>query len=47
MAVASHSPLLTRDGLPEITMPVTVAKPGGRKLVIEGMETGEKSKEVH
>jgi HSP20 family protein len=36
-----------RDGLLEITMPVTVTKPGGRKLVIEGLEAGKKSKEVH
>ena len=36
-----------RDGLLEITMPVTAAKPGGRKLVIEDLEAGKKSKEVH
>lgn len=36
-----------RDGLLEITMPVAAAKPGGRKLVIEGLEAGKKSKEIH
>lgn len=36
-----------RDGLLEITMPMTVVKAGGRKLVIEGLETGKSSKEVH
>jgi HSP20 family protein len=36
-----------RDGLLEITMPVTATKPGGRKLVIEGLEAGKQSKEVH
>jgi HSP20 family protein len=46
-ADAEHAHAAYRDGLLEITMPVTVAKPGGRKLVIEGMETGKKSKEVH
>lgn len=36
-----------RDGLLEITMPMTVVKAGGRKLVIEGLEAGKSSKEVH
>lgn len=36
-----------RDGLLEITMPMTVTRSGGRKLAIEGLETGKKSKEVH
>jgi HSP20 family protein len=36
-----------RDGLLEITMPVTEAKTKGRKLVIEGLESGRKSKEIH
>lgn len=36
-----------RDGLLEITMPVTEAKSKGRKLVIEGLDTGRKSKGVH
>jgi len=35
------------EGLLEITMPMTVAKPGGRKLIIEGVPAGKKSKEVH
>ena len=46
-ADAEHAQAIYRDGLLEITMPVTVAKPGGRKLVIEGLEAGKKSKEVH
>lgn len=36
-----------RDGLLEITMPVIKTKAGGRKLVIEGLETGKKSKGIH
>ncbi len=36
-----------RDGLLEITMPMTVVKAGGRKLVIEGLETGKGSKKIH
>jgi HSP20 family protein len=36
-----------RDGLLEITMPVAAVKPEGRKLVIEGLGSGKKSKEVH
>jgi len=46
-ADAEHAHAVCHDGLLEITMPVTAAKPGGRKLVIEGMETGKKSSEVH
>ena len=44
---AEQAHAVYRDGLLEITMPVTVAKPGGRKLTIEGLEAGKKSKEVH
>ena len=36
-----------RDGLLEITMPMAATVAGGRKLVIEGLEAGKKSKEVH
>ena len=36
-----------RDGLLEITMPVTTVKAAGRKLAIEGLTTGKKSKEMH
>lgn len=36
-----------RDGLLEVTMPMTVVKAGGRKLVVEGLDTGKKSKEIH
>jgi HSP20 family protein len=46
-ADAEQAHAACRDGLLEITMPITVAKPGGRKLVVEGPETGKKSKEVH
>ena len=46
-ADAEHAHAAYRDGLLEITMPVTAAKPGGRKLVVEGLEAGKKSKEVH
>jgi len=46
-ADGEHAHAVYRDGLLEITMPVTAAKTGGRKLVIEGLEAGKKSKEVH
>jgi HSP20 family protein len=36
-----------QDGMLQITMPVTMTKPGGRKLSIEGLEPTKKSKEVH
>jgi HSP20 family protein len=42
-----HAKAVYRDGLLEITMPMTAVKPGGRKLVIEGLEAGKKSKEIH
>lgn len=35
------------DGLLEVTMPIAVTGPGGRKLVIEGLEGGKQSKGVH
>jgi len=46
-ADAEQAHAVCRDGLLEITMPMVVAKPGGRKLTIEGLETGKKSREVH
>lgn len=36
-----------RDGLLEVTMPMTAVKAGGRKLVVEGLDTGKSSKEIH
>lgn len=35
------------DGLLEVTMPVTMAKPAGRRLPVEGLPAGKPSKEVH
>ena len=35
------------DGLLEITMPMTKAVTGGRKIAIEGLKSAKKSKEVH
>jgi len=46
-ADADRAHAVCRDGMLEITMPVAMAKPGGRKLVIESLEAGKKSKEVH
>jgi HSP20 family protein len=36
-----------KDGLLEVTMPVTKSMVGGRKVAIEGLETAKKSKDVH
>ena len=36
-----------KDGLLEVTMPMLEAEQGGRKVTVEGLGTGKKSKEVH
>lgn len=36
-----------KDGLLEVTMPITVKEMGGRKIPVEGLGTGKKSKEIH
>ncbi len=36
-----------RDGLLEVTMPIVEKEAGGRKITVEGLETGKKSKEIH
>ena len=36
-----------KDGLLEVTMPITKKAIGGRKVQIEGLKTGKKSKEIH
>ena len=36
-----------KDGLLEVTMPMSEPEKGGRKVPIEGLGTGKKSKEVH
>lgn len=36
-----------KDGLLEVSMPITAPVTGGRKIAIEGLDTGKKSKEVH
>lgn len=46
-ADADKAHAVYRDGLLEITMPVAMTSAGGRKLAIEGLEAGKKSKEVH
>lgn len=35
------------NGLLEVTMPITKKEVGGRKIPIEGIKSGKKSKEVH
>ena len=35
------------DGLLEVTMPIIKKETGGRKIPIEGLGTGKKSKEMH
>lgn len=36
-----------QNGLLEVTMPVTKAELSGRKIPIEGIKSGKKSKEIH
>ena len=36
-----------KDGLLEVTMPIAQKEPGGRKILVEGLEAGKKSKEIH
>jgi HSP20 family protein len=36
-----------QNGLLEVTVPITETKPSGRKIPIEGIETGKKSKKIH
>jgi len=46
-ADADRAHAVYHDGLLEITMPVATAKPAGRRLTVEGVQTGKESKEVH
>ena len=46
-ADADQAHAVYHDGLLEVTMPVTTAKPVGRKLTVERVQTGKQSKEVH
>lgn len=36
-----------KDGLLEVTMPIVEKETGGRKITVEGLESGKKSKEIH
>lgn len=36
-----------QNGLLEVTVPIGEAKPSGRKIPVEGLEAGKKSKEIH
>ena len=36
-----------QNGLLEVTVPITETKPSGRKIPIEGLKAGKKSKEIH
>ena len=36
-----------QNGLLEVTVPINETKPSGRKIPIEGIEAGKKSKEIH
>jgi HSP20 family protein len=36
-----------QNGLLEVTVPVVETKPTGRRIPIEGIETGKKSKKIH
>jgi HSP20 family protein len=36
-----------QNGMLEVTVPVNETKPSGRKIPIEGIESGKKSKEIH
>ena len=36
-----------QNGLLEVTVPITETKPTGRKIPIEGLEAGKKSKKIH
>lgn len=36
-----------QNGMLEVTIPVSETKPSGRKIPIEGIESGKKSKEIH
>lgn len=36
-----------KDGLLEVSMPITAPAIGGRKIAVECIDTGKKSKEVH
>ena len=36
-----------QNGMLEVTVPINEIKPSGRKIPIEGIESGKKSKEIH